>query len=374
MVLALLLLFAGAGRQVSKERRPSILRPGLRYYAYVGNTGDGTVTAVDLVSLRAVATIPVGPAPSGLRAHPSRDEIWGVSTAGGYVWVIDARKGAVTARIPVGAGAFALDFSPDGKRAYVAASDAGTVAAIDCSQRRVMAWAHPGRAPWLARLTPDGSTLVVSLRGSSAIALLDAVTLHIRHIIPVAPQPEQLFVLPNGERVFISAAGSQQVSVVDLQRQQLLTNLPLNSRASAFVFNTQEKKAELYAITPDAHGMTVLDTWRNEVGDSRILGSAPSQGAYSAATDILFAVDTEANQVRPVIADFRQPLRPIPVGQRPVTVRFTEDEALLLVVNEGSEDLTVMSRVSQSLNLRQTPPFTMIPLGHRPRDLAIKLF
>jgi len=371
LALALLLLLAGAARQVTKEKHPSILRPGLRLYAYVANTGDGTLTAVDLAGLRAVATITVGPAPSGLRAHPTRDEIWGVSTTGGYAWIVEAARGALAARIPVGEGAFALDFSPNGKYAYVAASTEGVVTAIDCATRRVVATARLGLQPWLVRLTPDGAMLVVSLRGASSIALLDAATLREIQRVHVAPRPEQLLILPDGEKVFVSAAGSQQVSVVDLRKRVLLTNLPLSARATDFVFNP---KGELYALTPEANGMTVLDTWRNELGDARILGSSPTQGVYTPNGDLLFITDTAANQVRLVLAEFRQPLRPIPVGQHPVTVRFTDDERLLLVVNEGSEDLTVISGLTQALAQRQTPPFTLIPLGARPRDLAIKLF
>src|SRR6185437_11594383 len=111
-----------ASWQIAREYRPSFLKPGLHLYAYVANGGDGTVSVVDLVSLSTIATIPVGPHPSGLRAQPARKEIWGVSTDGGYVWVIDATKGNVVARIPVGAAPFALEMSRDGKLAYVAAS------------------------------------------------------------------------------------------------------------------------------------------------------------------------------------------------------------------------------------------------------------
>src|SRR4029077_1024373 len=99
----------------------------------------------DLVGLSVRATIPVGPTPSGLRAHPTRREIWGVSTDGGYVFVLDAATDRVVARISVGASPFALDFSPDGRTAYVTASGADTVFAIDCAAREIVARAHTGK-------------------------------------------------------------------------------------------------------------------------------------------------------------------------------------------------------------------------------------
>ena len=99
--------------EVARELRPSFLRPGLHLFAYVGNTADGTLTAVDLVKLAPAATISVGAEPSGIRAHPTRKEIWGVSSTGGYAWGLDVTTNQVVAHIPVGTAPFSLVFSPD---------------------------------------------------------------------------------------------------------------------------------------------------------------------------------------------------------------------------------------------------------------------
>ncbi|MFZ0434175.1 MAG: hypothetical protein WAL86_15925, partial [Candidatus Acidiferrales bacterium] len=72
-----LILAAFAIREVAVELRPSFLRPGLHLIAYVGNTADGTVTVIDLIKLSTVSTLPVGAGPTGIRAHPTRAEIWG---------------------------------------------------------------------------------------------------------------------------------------------------------------------------------------------------------------------------------------------------------------------------------------------------------
>src|SRR6202142_1335006 len=144
-ILFLLLLLAALGiREVALELRPSFLRPGLHLFAYVDNTADGTVTAVDLVRLASVATISVGGKPTGMRSHPTRAEIWGLSSAQGFAWVLDAKTNRIAARIPVGAAPYALDFSPDGARAYVAASGSNEVVEINCASRQVMAKSRAG--------------------------------------------------------------------------------------------------------------------------------------------------------------------------------------------------------------------------------------
>src|SRR6202011_5852690 len=99
LIFALLVIVISATVEIVRERRPSFLRPDLRLYAYVANSRDATVSVVDLIRLGTIATIPVGPAPSGLRAHPTLNQVWGVSTDAGYAFVIDAPTGRVTARI-----------------------------------------------------------------------------------------------------------------------------------------------------------------------------------------------------------------------------------------------------------------------------------
>src|SRR5215472_17104549 len=90
-----ILLVIGAALLILRERRVSFLRPGLRLNAYV-SLPDGSVTVVDLVKLRAIERVSVGPGISGMREHPMRAEVWGASSLGGYVWMLMARSSQVS--------------------------------------------------------------------------------------------------------------------------------------------------------------------------------------------------------------------------------------------------------------------------------------
>src|ERR1700756_5354236 len=162
-----------------REHRPSFLRPDLHLCAYV-TAADGNVTVVDLVKLKAVERIAVGPELSGMREHPTRPEIFGVSTAGRDMWVLDPRAnhftGQVTARIAVGPLPYTLDFSPDGNRVYTTASGNNTLVAIDVKSRSVVARAATGREPILAHVTPDGKAVLVVNRRDGSLSVHDAVT------------------------------------------------------------------------------------------------------------------------------------------------------------------------------------------------------
>jgi YVTN family beta-propeller protein len=63
----------------------------------------------------------------------------------------------------------------------------------------------------------------------------------------------------------------------------------------------------------------------------------------------------------------RHLLPQIPTGRHPGPCALDPSDDLLLVANEDSADLAVIRVRTQSL-------ITMIPVGMRPRSLAIKLF
>jgi YVTN family beta-propeller protein len=283
----------------------------------------------------------------------------------------------VAARIEVGAQPFALDFSPDGKHAYVAASGSDTVAAIDCARRTVTGRARVGRRPWIARVTPDGRVLVVPNRDDNTVTLLNAESLAHIATVPVAPRPEQVAVLPDSSKAFISAAGGEngqatrQVSIVDLSARGgpgLIANLPLPATPGDLVLEPTDGK--LLVPSPESHGLTIIDTWRNEVEHFLLVGSAPSRGAVVAGGETLYLTDAEAGNVIPVDIRLRRVRpggRPITAGQRPGVCRLTPGEDLLLVVNEDSDALAVIRTRTLSL-------ITMVSVGSHPTDLAVKVF
>jgi YVTN family beta-propeller protein len=357
-----------------REHRPSFLRPDLHLCAYV-TTADGNITVVDLVKLKAVARIAVGPGLSGMREHPTRPEVYGVSSAGGYVWILNPRAnhftGLITARIPVGPLPYALDFSPDGSRVYTTASGNNTVLAIDARSRAIVARGSTGREPVLAHATPDGKTLLVVNRRGGTLGIHDAATLALRGDVSVVAQPEDVVVLPDSSLAFVLSRSERRISVVDLRRRVLVTNLELAGVPTDMLLKPDG--GELYVISPEAHGLQAINTATHEVGDYMVLGSAPTRGVLSEDASLMYVSDTAAGRVTPVDIFNRRIVRepgkgfPVPAGDAPGSLRFDPEENLLLVVSAGSGDLAV-------IRVRTNFLLTLIPVGDHPQELAVKLF
>src|SRR5580704_4986786 len=355
-----------------REHRPSFLRPGLRLYAYV-TTADGNVTVVDLVKLKAFSRLYAGPGLSGMREHPTRAEVFGVSSTGGYVWVLNTRANQITAHVPVGPLPYAIEFSRDGTRLFTTTSGNDTLLALDVHSLAIVGRARTGREPVLARVTPDGKSLLVVNRGDASLGIHDAATLTGRGNVPVVAQPEDVAVLPDSSMAFVLSRSERRISVVDLRRGVLVTNLELAGKPTDMLLKPDG--GELYVISPDAHGLQVINTWTHEVGDYMVLGSAPTRGVLSADGSTLYVSDSAAGHVIPVDITNRRVVRepgtgkefPITAGQSPGVMRFDPEENLLIAVNEASADVAVIRVRTNSL-------LTMIPVGAAPKDLAVKLF
>jgi YVTN family beta-propeller protein len=369
LVVLITILAAVAAWEIKREYRPSVLNPGVHLYAYIANAGDGTVSVVDLAALKTIATIPVGPAPTGLRVLAQRKEIWGVSNTatgeGGYAWTIAAGAGRVGSRISVGALPSSVEFSPDGRQAYIASSGANQVVRIDTATKQIAARARTGNRPWAARLTPNGRLLLVPNHDDSTLEIFDAQSLAPIATVGVAEHPQDAVVLPDNSVAFISAPDAKKISVVDLKRNVLLTNLQLGGAPYAMFLKPDG--GELYVTVPDLHEVEIINTWTSEIAESMLVGLAPEGGVLRGDVGALYLSDPAAGRVLPIAINLRHLAPPITVGSDPVTCRVDPSGELLLVANQDSNDLAV-------IRLRTSSLLTMIPVGSQPREIVSLLF
>jgi len=365
-LLAVLLLFSIV--ILLREHRPSFLRPDLHLNAYV-STSDGSLTVVDLASLRVINKIPAGPGISDIREHAKRPEIWGVSSAGGYIFVLNARTNQLD-KIPVGPSPLELDFSAGGDRLFTTSAGSDQLIAINTAADTVIARGHTATEPVQARITPDQKTIVVVNRRASLLTLHDATTLLLRASVPVIPQPDAVAILLDSSVAFVMSRSQNRLSVVDLRRAVLLANLELAGRPSQMLLKPDG--GELYVLSPEAHVLQAINTWTHEVGDTLLVGDAPTSAILTEDASEMYVADRSAGHVFPVDIVNRHVLKPINVGASPGALRFdfsgpSDKPTMLLVADEGSGDLAV-------LRLRTDSLITLIASGNSPQRLAVKLF
>src|SRR5262249_42188023 len=108
-------------------------------FAYVTNSGSGTVSVIDTATNTVVATVGVGGDPRGVAITPDGTHAYVTNIRSNTVSVIDTATNTVVATVPVGLSPFGVAITPDGTHAYVTNSFGNNVAVIDTATNTVVA-------------------------------------------------------------------------------------------------------------------------------------------------------------------------------------------------------------------------------------------
>jgi YVTN family beta-propeller protein len=124
--------------------------------AWIANSGDGTVSVIDLAAKRVTATLQVDvKSANRLKFTPDGKHVLISLLGGGDLVVIDVEHHKVEKRIPIGKGSAGILIQPDGKRAYVACTPDDYVAVIDLATMQVaghiQAGGNPDGLAWAVR-------------------------------------------------------------------------------------------------------------------------------------------------------------------------------------------------------------------------------
>ncbi|WP_263359346.1 beta-propeller fold lactonase family protein [Acidicapsa ligni] len=350
-----------------------------REFAYVTNGGSNTVSVFDVVHLRLDREIQVGQNPTGVAANPKRNEIYVVNTGNGQsngsVSVIDAEKNAVAATIPVRKAPYFIDIDAKRDLAYVANSGSNSVSVIDLKMHRETAVIGVGEGPGLARLSPDGKSLVVTNRTGNSVSVLDTSTNRLRAVIEGCPGATDAVVMHDSTKAFVACSGGHQVMVVALAREAD-ANGPARPDAMEALLDVGRSPVHL-ALKPDggevfvsnfdSDSISEIVTGTDDVGGTYLMGSRPVRGLVSNDNSLLYVSNFNSQDLSIYGIDDGKRVGSVHVGDGPDALAFSAAGNLLFAVDARSGDVAVVRTSSRSL-------FTLLPTGRRPSSIVVKAF
>ncbi|MFT4941369.1 MAG: YVTN family beta-propeller protein [Paraglaciecola sp.] len=161
-------------------------------FAYIPNTGDDTVSVIDIATNTVVDTIVVGANPIGVAWHPNGSRIYiannGADGNNNTISVIDPATNVVIDEFVVGPGPEGLTVHPDGKRLYVntpglhflppdcVLGDEVAVVNITNDINTVMRTIAVGDHPWGILADPEGDFVYVTNAHTETLSIIDSAT------------------------------------------------------------------------------------------------------------------------------------------------------------------------------------------------------
>jgi YVTN family beta-propeller protein len=320
LTLAALLLALGAPAALGRD-------------AFVGNEGDGTVSAVDLASGEVIGEpIAAEPGSGAIAITPDGKKAYVANHLADTVSAIDTESDEVVGEpIEVGEGPRGVAISPDGSRAYVGNEDSDTVSVIDTASDEVVAEiADVDGARGLA-VSPDGKRLYVGQDESSTVSVIDTASDEVvGEPIVVGVNPQGIAFTPDGTRAYVANLGSASVSVIDTATENVIDTIPVESSPVGVDITPDGKLA--YVTNTGADTVSVIDTETDSVvGEPIDVPTGPrgvafspdgsrayvATGFFSASPGTVTAIDTASDEV---VGE------PTTIGNKPLGIAIVPDQ------------------------------------------------
>jgi YVTN family beta-propeller protein len=242
-------------------------------YAYVTNFGvaPGTVSQVDMRTMRVVRTFTVGLGPAHVVFTPDHRRAFVTDFRSNDLYALDLRTGATQQVTFPGDNCFephGIDISEDGHTLYVACAGGAWIATVDARtlapgrmvvtgpgafgvavngprhevwvtnqtandvtvlderSLRMLATIPVGKGPALLVPTPDGRKVYVADQLGNTVSVIDAASRRILATIPVAAQPHGPDVTADGKYVYVASIGGNAVSIISTSDDQVVAVIP----------------------------------------------------------------------------------------------------------------------------------------------------
>lgn len=214
---------------------------------------SGTVSVLEVASLKKVGSIAVGQGPHNVQVSPDSRLVWVTNNgepqktadskanqhmaksghegmaAIGEVWAINTATDAVVAKIPVGAHPAHVVVSGDSRFAYVTNGVDNTVSVVDTAARIVIATIPVGASPHGIRISPDGrQAYVANLKGGS-VSVIDMSNHQEVAQIPVGKGPAQVGFTPDSRLAFVSLSEESAVAIIDPGTRKVIHKVAVGS-------------------------------------------------------------------------------------------------------------------------------------------------
>lgn len=195
--------------------------------------GDG-ISLIDLKTLSFRAFIPTGSMPNYAIFGHDGGTIYVSNTGNGTVSEVDVVKGFVKRNILAGEGPEHIVLSRDGSMLYAVDADAGKVNEIDLSTGATLRSFEIGGELHGMDLSEDGATLFVSGKGENKIVAVDLASGSMR-TAPLGPAPYHLTTVTGTGKIYVSSRDEPKVWIVDPVTLKAMAEIPVEGEGHQMV-------------------------------------------------------------------------------------------------------------------------------------------
>jgi YVTN family beta-propeller protein len=313
--------------------------------AYVTNEDSQDLTIIDTRTDSAVATIPVGTRPRGVRVSPDGKSVF-VALSGSPkcpptmpdeeceklkadkskdgIAVVDAASRKVLRVLPGGSDPETFDVSHDGSTLFVSNEDAGTASIVDVASGKIRSTVKVGREPEGVRVHPDGNTVWVTGETDHNVTIVDTKSGKVLGHVEVGKRPRSLAFTPDGKRAYVTSEVDGTVWVVDVPGRKKLKVLAMPEGAKPMGAEASPDGKRIFVSNGRGGSVSVIDVATDSVVGNVEVGQRPWGIALTPDGGKLYTANGPSNDVSVVDAGQLTVMTKVPVGKIPWGVAIGE--------------------------------------------------
>ncbi len=317
--LALLLLMFGLTVQAAEP---------VKRTAIVLNSGEASVSLIDMDKRAVYKTFPIGKEPHHLMITPDQKSVLVANAAGDDVVFLDPKTGDIQSRLPNIVDPYHIGYSPN-KKLFVAAGnrlDRVDIYAAKNQELKLVKIVKAAKTPSHIAFTTDSKLTFVTLQDSNELIAIDLASQEIVWRMPIGKMPAGVWMTPGDKHLLIGLTGSDLVQVVDWKQQKIIKEIKTGK--GAHNFRPLGDKRHIFLTNRVDSTISIIDMEKLEkVADIKGLPSGPDCMDITADGKELWVTFRFAKKVGIIDIASRKLVATIPVGKSPHGIFFHSNAA-----------------------------------------------
>ena len=292
--------------------------------AVVLNSGEASVSLIDMPNRKVIKTVSVGKEPHHLMMTPDQKTLLIANAAGNDVVLMNPTTGELTGRIPDIIDPYQIGYSPNNKW-FVANGnrlDRVDVYHAQGADLKLAKSVKLGKTPSHLAFTADSKLVFITLQDSNELAAIDLETQTVVWRMTTGKVPAGVWMTPGDQYLLVGITGEDYVQVIDWKNRKEVKRIftgkgahnfrPLGDKKHVFVSNRMSSSISMI-------NMQTLE----KVGDINGLPAGPDDMEITPDGKTLWVTLRFSKKVGVIDIPSMKLVSVIPVGRSPHGVFFT---------------------------------------------------
>ena len=291
--------------------------------AIILNSGEATVSLIDMASRKVTKTFHVGKEPHHLMMTPDEKTLLVANAAGDDIVLLNPITGDMTGRIPKIIDPYQIGYSPNNKWFVTAANrlDRVDVYAANGAEFKLAKSIPAAKTPSHIAFTSDSKLAIVTLQDSAEVVAIDLEKQVIIWRMPTGPVPAGLWMTPKDQYLLVGITGADYVQVIDWRNRKEIKRI--KTANGAHNFRPLGDKKHVFVTNRVASTISLLNMQTLEkVGDITGLPAGPDDMELTPDGKTLWVTLRFSKKVGVIDVPSMKLIDVIPVGRSPHGVFF----------------------------------------------------